>query len=126
MGNNKELENSEVPNNEVPDKPKRNLAEEKKLRGWKTSKYFFDNLPPEPKIAYKDFRILYDSMLNSLKDALLRGQIIFFDDIGKMYVKELKARKGVNPSTGEKIQLGVRKSVKFSINGKLKKALNTK
>lgn len=44
--------------------------------------------------------------------------------IGKLTVKESKARQGRNPSTGEAITIPAKKSVKFSASKTIKDALN--
>lgn len=125
---------------EKPNAPKRDLTKEAKLRGWKAARYLYDSLPPNllgdkdhPKdMTYKQFKAVYESIEQSMKDAFLRNQIIFFGKLGRFRVQIRKARLGINPATAkkgkkaEKIQLPERKTLKFVVNGKFKAELNKK
>lgn len=56
-------------------------------------------------------------------DALKRGYKIPLLGLGKMYVRQTKARMGRNPATGEVIQISAKKRVRFSPAKALKDAV---
>ena len=58
-----------------------------------------------------------------LMDALRRGYKIPFLGIGKLQVRTSKARTGINPKTGEPIQIPARKRVRFTATKALKQAV---
>ena len=56
-------------------------------------------------------------------DRLQRGGDVSITGFGKFSVAERGARQGVNPQTGEKIQIAASKAPKFSAGADFKKAL---
>ena len=58
-----------------------------------------------------------------VKDALQRGGDVAITGFGKFSVAERGARQGVNPQTGERIQIAASKAPKFSAGADFKKAL---
>ena len=57
-----------------------------------------------------------------VKDALQRGGDVAITGFGKFSVAERGARQGVNPQTGERIQIAASKAPKFSAGADFKKA----
>jgi DNA-binding protein HU-beta len=53
-------------------------------------------------------------------DSLRKGYKIPLMGLGKLYVRETKARQGRNPATGEVINIPKRKRVKFTAAKALK------
>jgi DNA-binding protein HU-beta len=68
-----------------------------------------------------------ESALNALtevvKETLVRGGDVAITGFGKFSVAERGARQGVNPQTGERIQIAASKAPKFSAGADFKKAL---
>jgi len=68
-----------------------------------------------------------ESALNALtevvKETLQRGGDVAITGFGKFSVAERGARQGVNPQTGERIQIAASKAPKFSAGADFKKAL---
>ena len=64
-----------------------------------------------------------EDLARFLKDALKRGYKIPLLGLGKIYVRESKARIGRNPATGETIQIPARKRVRFTAAKALKEAV---
>src|SRR3712207_8046814 len=60
----------------------------------------------------------YTTLFRSLE----RGSEITFSGFGKFHVTDRSARQGVNPATGEKIQIAASKAPKFTAGAQLKKA----
>jgi nucleoid DNA-binding protein len=58
-----------------------------------------------------------------IKDSLRRGYKIPLLGLGKMYVRQTKARLGRNPATGETIQISPKKRVRFTAAKALKEAV---
>lgn len=58
-----------------------------------------------------------------VRDALKRGYKIPLLGLGKLYVRQSKARMGRNPATGEIIQISAKKRVRFTAAKALKEAV---
>jgi nucleoid DNA-binding protein len=69
-------------------------------------------------------RIAVDSILESIFQALRKGEKVSLRDLGTFKCVQRKARQGINPRTGEKIRIKARKAVRFSSGTKLQKAVN--
>ena len=63
-----------------------------------------------------------DAALEVIEETLKRGGEINFTGFGKFSVAERGARQGVNPQTGERIQIAASKVPRFSAGSALKKA----
>ena len=63
---------------------------------------------------------LVEDIANFVMDSLKRGYKIPLMGLGKLYVRETKARTGRNPATGEVIQIPKRKRVRFTAAKALK------
>ena len=59
----------------------------------------------------------------AIEDGLAAGQEIAITGFGKVSVADRSAREGVNPSTGERIQIAATKAPRFSAGTKLKDAV---
>ncbi|MGI8633403.1 MAG: HU family DNA-binding protein [Solirubrobacterales bacterium] len=64
-----------------------------------------------------------DAVLETITDTLKRGGDINLTGFGKFTVSHRGARQGVNPQTGEKIQIAASKVPKFSAGAGLKDAV---
>ena len=65
-----------------------------------------------------------DTLLEVITDELVEGGEIALTGFGKFSVTERAARKGVNPSTLEEIEIAASKTAKFKAGSNLKDALN--
>lgn len=63
---------------------------------------------------------LVEDIASFVMDSLRKGYKIPLMGLGKLYVRETKARQGRNPSTGEVINIPKRKRVKFTAAKALK------
>lgn len=66
---------------------------------------------------------LVEDIAAFLKDSLKRGYKIPLMGLGKIYVRQTKARQGRNPATGETINIPARKRVRFTAAKALKEAV---
>jgi DNA-binding protein HU-beta len=65
-----------------------------------------------------------DAVVESITEELSRGGEVSLSGFGKFSVSDRAARQGVNPATGEKIQIAASKAAKFSAASGLKSTLN--
>lgn len=65
-----------------------------------------------------------DAVFETIADELSSGQEVSISGFGKFSVADRAARQGVNPATGEKIQIAASKAAKFSPASGLKSKLN--
>ncbi|MCD6234883.1 MAG: HU family DNA-binding protein [Candidatus Marinimicrobia bacterium] len=64
-----------------------------------------------------------NSFLGAVEDALKAGDKLTLVGFGTFYVAERSARIGVNPATGEKINIAASKAPKFKAGKALKEAV---
>jgi DNA-binding protein HU-beta len=65
-----------------------------------------------------------DAVFETIADELSGGGEVSISGFGKFSVSDRAARQGVNPATGEKIQISASKAAKFSAASGLKNKLN--
>ena len=66
-----------------------------------------------------------NALTEVVKETLQRGGDVAITGFGKFSVAERGARQGVNPQTGERIQIAASKAPKFSAGADFKKALKS-
>ncbi len=71
------------------------------------------------KLAAETLAVVLDEITKSLS----KGKEVAFTGFGKFEVVKRKARKGINPKTGEKIKISARKVPKFKAGKMLKDAV---
>lgn len=64
-----------------------------------------------------------DAMLDTITAALKNGDSVTFTGFGKFSTSHRAARQGVNPRTGEKVQIAATTVPKFSAGSQLKAAV---
>ena len=64
-----------------------------------------------------------NTLTDIVKETLQRGGDVSITGFGKFSVAERGARQGVNPQTGERIQIAASKAPKFSAGADFKKSL---
>ena len=88
-----------------------------------TKSEFVDQVAAESGLSKTDASEAVDAMLTVIEDTLKRGGEINFTGFGKFAVAERGARQGVNPQTGEKIQISASRVPRFSAGSTLKKSV---
>ena len=88
-----------------------------------TKSEFVDAVAAKSGLSKGDAATAVDAVLDSIEDSLRRGEEVAFTGFGKFTVAERGARQGVNPQTGERIQIAASKAPKFSAGADFKKAL---
>ena len=88
-----------------------------------TKSEFVDQVASESGLSKGDAGRAVDSFLEVVAETLKRGGEVSFTGFGKFSVSDRSARQGVNPQTGEKIQIAASKVPRFSAGAGLKKAV---
>nr|WP_303393674.1 MULTISPECIES: HU family DNA-binding protein [unclassified Sphingobium] len=71
-----------------------------------------------------DARKLVDALFGAIADAAARGDEISLNGFGKFKVKDIAAREGRNPATGETIAIKASKKLTFTPAKAIKDRLN--
>ena len=84
---------------------------------------FVDQVASESGLSKGDATKAVDTFLDVVTETLRRGGDINFTGFGKFSVADRGARQGVNPQTGEKIQIAATRVPRFSAGSALKNAV---
>jgi nucleoid DNA-binding protein len=71
----------------------------------------------------KQAKIVYDGFAGMVQSALKKGYKLPLPGIGKLQVRQSKARMGRNPATGEVIKIKAKKRVRLTPSKALKEAV---
>jgi len=67
-----------------------------------------------------------DALIATVEDALRRGSEVAVSGFGKFHVSERGARQGVNPRTGERIEIAASRVPRFTAGSGLKSAVKSR
>jgi integration host factor subunit beta len=76
-------------------------------------------------LTLKQTEIVIETVFDSIKDALKKGEKIEIRGFGNFRLKERRPRKARNPKTGESVDVPEKKAVRFKAGKELKETLNT-
>ena len=88
-----------------------------------TKQEFVDQVAAELRPLEGRRRLAVDAVLETIQSTLQRGGEVSFTGFGKFTVADRGARQGVNPQTGERIQIAASRVPRFSAGSALKKAV---
>ncbi len=89
-----------------------------------TKSEFVESVAGKSGLSRKDAAAAVEAVLDSVKDALQRGDDVNFTGFGKFSVQARKERTGVNPrNPGQKVTIPASKVPKFSAGSQLKAAV---
>ena len=88
-----------------------------------TKQEFADQVASESGLSKGDAGKAVDAFIDVVTETLKRGGEVSFTGFGKFSVADRGARQGVNPQTGEKIQIAASRVPKFSAGSALKKSI---
>ena len=88
-----------------------------------TKSEFVDQVADRSGLGKGEAAKAVDSVLETIQEVLRRGGEINFTGFGKFSVADRGARQGVNPQTGEKIQIPASRVPRFSAGSALKSAV---
>lgn len=89
-----------------------------------TKQEFVDQVAGRSGLTRRDAAKAVDAFLDSVTDALRRGQDVAFTGFGKFSTQHRAARQGVNPrNPSEKVTIPAARVPKFSAGSSLKQAV---
>ena len=88
-----------------------------------TKQDFVDAVADRAGISKRDAAEAVDAVLDTITDTLKRGDSVTFTGFGKFSTSARAARMGVNPRTGERVQIQATTVPKFSAGSALKGAV---
>ena len=90
-----------------------------------TKAEFVDQVADQSGISKGDAAKAVDGFLEVITETLKRGGDLSFTGFGKFTVADRGARQGVNPQTGERIQIAASRVPRFSAGSALKNAVKS-
>jgi DNA-binding protein HU-beta len=88
-----------------------------------TKQEFVDQLASESGLSKGDAGKAVDTFIEVVTSTLRRGGEVNFTGFGKFSVADRGARQGVNPQTGDRIQIPASRVPRFSAGSSLKNAV---
>ena len=90
-----------------------------------TKQEFVDQVASQAGIGKSEASKAVDAALQVIEETLSRGGEVSFTGFGKFTVADRGARQGVNPQTGERIQIAASRVPRFSAGSSLKNAVKS-
>jgi DNA-binding protein HU-beta len=90
-----------------------------------TKQEFVDRVASESGLGKSEAGKAVDAFIDIITETLSRGGDVSFTGFGKFTVAERGARQGVNPQTGERIQIAASRVPRFSAGSALKSAVKS-
>jgi DNA-binding protein HU-beta len=88
-----------------------------------TKQEFVDQVANSSGLGKAEAGSAVDAVLATIQETLSRGGDVNFTGFGKFSVADRGARQGVNPQTGERIQIAASRVPRFSAGSALKNAV---
>jgi len=88
-----------------------------------TKSELVDQVADRAELTRQDAARAVEAVLATVEDALRRGSEITLSGFGKFHVGQRGARQGVNPRTGERIQIAATRIPRFTAGSGLKSAV---
>src|SRR5204863_7428824 len=101
------------------------LPQTPSLRHGMNKSEFVDQVARQSGLSKEDAEKAVDAALQVIEETLSRGGEINFTGFGKFSVADRGARQGVNPQTGERIQIAASRVPRFSAGSALKNAVKS-
>ncbi|MCW3015064.1 MAG: family DNA-binding protein [Solirubrobacterales bacterium] len=90
-----------------------------------TKSEFVDQVAAQAGLDRKQAADAVDAVLAVVENALAQGGEVTLTGFGKFHVAERGARQGVNPRTGESMQIAATSVPRFTAGSSLKKAVRS-
>ena len=90
-----------------------------------TTNEFVDRVAETSGLGKGEAAKAVDAVLETIEEVLRRGGDVNFTGFGKFTVADRSARQGVNPQSGEKIQIAASRVPRFSAGSSLKSAVKS-
>lgn len=78
-----------------------------------------------PDMSAKSVSVLVDSVINTMRETLAKGEDIKISGFGKFTVKSKKSRTGRNPQTGGPVNITARRVLRFKPSNILRDEINS-
>lgn len=88
-----------------------------------TKSELVDQVAERAELSKQDAGKAVDAVLATVEDALRRGSDVTVSGFGKFHVSERGPRSGVNPRTGERIQIAASRVPRFTAGSTLRSAV---
>jgi DNA-binding protein HU-beta len=88
-----------------------------------TKQEFVDAVADRAGMSKRDAADAVDAVLDTISDTLQRGDSVTFTGFGKFSISQRASRMGVNPRTGERVQINATTVPKFTAGSALKSAV---
>ena len=88
-----------------------------------TKQDFVDAVADRAGMSKRDAGAAVDAVLDTITETLRRGDAVTFTGFGKFSTSARAARQGVNPRTGERVQIAATTVPTFSAGSALKSAV---
>ena len=88
-----------------------------------TKQEFVDRVADKAQLSKRDAAKAVDAFLEAITETLKGGGDVSFTGFGKFSTSNRAARQGVNPRTGERVQIAASRVPKFSAGSQLKQAV---
>jgi DNA-binding protein HU-beta len=88
-----------------------------------TKQEFVDRVADKAQLSKRDAAKAVDAFLDAVTETLKGGGDVSFTGFGKFSTSNRAARQGVNPRTGERVQIAASRVPKFSAGSQLKQAV---
>ena len=90
-----------------------------------TKQEFVDRIADKSQLNKRDAAKAVDAFIDTITETLRGGGDVSFTGFGKFSTSNRAARQGVNPRTGERVQIAASRVPKFSAGSQLKAALKS-
>lgn len=87
-------------------------------------KDIIDQVGERLELSPKEAQHTVESLLDIIKDCLASGETVKISGFGKFVLRDKRARRGRNPTTGEDITVSERRVLTFRPSMKLRNVLN--
>ena len=88
-----------------------------------TKSEFVDQVASKSGLGKGEAAGAVDAVLDTIEETLSRGGEVNFTGFGKFSVADRGARQGVNPQTGQRIEIAASRVPRFSAGSALKKSV---
>ena len=88
-----------------------------------TKQEFVDKIADKSQLNKRDASKAVDAFIETITETLRGGGDVSFTGFGKFSTSNRAARQGVNPRTGERVQIAASRVPKFSAGSQLKAAV---
>ena len=88
-----------------------------------TKQEFVDRIADKSQLNKRDAAKAVDAFIETITETLRGGGDVSFTGFGKFSTSNRAARQGVNPRTGERVQIAASRVPKFSAGSQLKSAV---